>query len=444
MNIERLRQKVLDLAIRGKLVPQDPNDEPASLIIEKIKGEKARLNKEGKIKVLKEDSSYIYKGADNCYYEKRGKKEYNITEEIPFKIPDSWAWTRLGSLGEIVGGGTPSTHVKEYWENGNIVWITPAYMSSLTSNYIIDSNRKITKLGLRNSSAKLIPKGSIIMSSRAPIGYIAINNVPACTSQGCKSIVPVFTCMNEYILLVIKASITRIIEYSKGTTFNEISAAKLKELLVPLAPLNEQKRLCDMIKELHGLIKKISSDYDSIKCYSVIAKRKILENIFGPNSSYKSYYEKKYTLSELLLYEQPGPYIVKSTHYDDSYATPVLTPGKSFILGYTNEINGIYHVNNGKIIIFDDFTTASRLIDFDFKVKSSAMKILKSSNSEKFNIDYLYYLLQTICVDNDAHKRYWISEYSSVKVKVHSIENQLEIVNYIETALNTINDLNAT
>ena len=84
---------------------------------------------------------------------------------------------------------------------------------------------------------------------------------------------------------------------------------------------------------------------------------------------------------------------MESTDYDDSYHIPVLTPGKSFILGYTNEQNGIYRVNNNKVIIFDDFTTASRLVDFDFKVKSSAMKILKVSNNQLFDIDYMYYYL---------------------------------------------------
>lgn len=132
-------------------------------------------------------------------------------------------------------------------------------------------------------------------------------------------------------------------------------------------------------------------------------------------------------------YEQPGPYIVKNTDYSDSYDIPVVTPGKSFILGYTNEKEGIYH-NQNKVIIFDDFTTASRLIDFDFKVKSSAMKILKISDIKKFNIDYMYYLLQTIYVNNDTHKRYWISEYAPIKLQIHKYEEQLKIVEYIKKA----------
>ena len=143
-------------------------------------------------------------------------------------------------------------------------------------------------------------------------------------------------------------------------------------------------------------------------------------------------------MDDLLPYEQPGPYIVKSTNYDDKYDIPVLTPGKSFILGYINEKEGIYRVNNSKAIIFDDFTTASRLIDFNFKVKSSAMKILKSSDESKFNIDYLYFLLQTLYVNNDTHKRYWISEFAIKKVKVHTFDDQIKIVKTINDITNKL------
>ena len=171
------------------------------------------------------------------------------------------------------------------------------------------------------------------------------------------------------------------------------------------------------------------------------AKRLVLDEYFGENSSYKSYYENEYKLGDLLQYEQPGPFIVKSTKYNDKYVTPVLTPGKSFILGYTNESDGIYKVEGSKVIIFDDFTTASRLIDFDFKVKSSAMKILHTSNKELFDIDYLFYKLQTINIISDTHKRFWISEYSPLKVKIHTINEQKKIVEAINDAFTILNNM---
>lgn len=138
----------------------------------------------------------------------------------------------------------------------------------------------------------------------------------------------------------------------------------------------------------------------------------------------------EYELGELLPYEQPTDYIVESTDYDDSYKTPVLTAGKSFIIGYTNETKGIY--TKLPVIIFDDFTTSSQYVDFPFKVKSSAMKIL-SANSEVADLKYLFYKMQTIQFDSANHKRYWISQYSKIKLDLPTIAEQQRIVNRIET-----------
>lgn len=137
----------------------------------------------------------------------------------------------------------------------------------------------------------------------------------------------------------------------------------------------------------------------------------------------------EYELGELLEYEQPTKYAVESTKYDDKYSIPVLTAGKSFILGYTNETEGIY--NNLPVIIFDDFTTATQYVNFKFKVKSSAMKILKA-NKELALTKYLYYLMQTIHCDHDTHKRYWIQTYSKIKVAIPDITEQQRIVTKIE------------
>ena len=138
----------------------------------------------------------------------------------------------------------------------------------------------------------------------------------------------------------------------------------------------------------------------------------------------------EYELGELLSYKQPTDYIVKSTDYDYSYNTPVLTAGKSFIIGYTNEKTGIF--SNLPVIIFDDFTTSSQYADFPFKVKSSAMKIL-SVNSEIADLKYLFYKMQTIQFDSANHKRYWISEYSKIKFDLPTLAEQQRIVNRIET-----------
>ena len=135
-------------------------------------------------------------------------------------------------------------------------------------------------------------------------------------------------------------------------------------------------------------------------------------------------------LGKILEYEQPTKYIVKSENYDDSYATPVLTPGQTFILGYTDEKEGIYSAPL-PVIIFDDFTTATKLVNFPFKVKSSAMKILKPANKNVY-IPYWYYYLSSLKVDNDLHKRYWISTFSPRQVNSPSFTEQKRIAQRLD------------
>ena len=137
----------------------------------------------------------------------------------------------------------------------------------------------------------------------------------------------------------------------------------------------------------------------------------------------------EYSLNELLSYEQPTQYIVESTDYNDAYDTPVLTAGKSFILGYTDEKGGIY--DQLPVIIFDDFTTASQYVNFKFKVKSSAMKIL-TPEKELVLPKYIYYRMQIINFDHSTHKRYWIQEYSKIKVSIPPLPEQERIVARIE------------
>ncbi len=135
------------------------------------------------------------------------------------------------------------------------------------------------------------------------------------------------------------------------------------------------------------------------------------------------------SFDDYLDYIQPTPYIVESTDYDDSYKIPVLTAGKSFIKGYTNEANGIF--NSLPVIIFDDFTTANKFVNFPFKVKSSAMKILKPKD-ETVNIKFVFYYMQTVRVSFDTHKRYWISVFSKLPIPSPPKPTQLAIVSKIE------------
>ena len=250
--ISSAKSKILDLAIRGKLVPQNPNAEPASVLLERIRAEKEELIKAGKIKRDKKES-IIFKGEDNSYYEKIGDKIRCIDAEIPFDLPELWTFARLKHIGGIVGGGTPKTNISKYWD-GNIPWLTPADLSGYDSMYISTGSRTITDFGLKSSSAQMLPANSILYSSRAPIGYTAIATNPVCTNQGFKSVVPYDFSISPYLYYSLKARTDNIIQRATGTTFKEISGSEMAETIIPIPPLNEQSKIVEKVTQLQEVI----------------------------------------------------------------------------------------------------------------------------------------------------------------------------------------------
>ena len=243
---DRLRKSILQEAVRGHLVPQDPSDEPASALLERIRAERVVKVAAGELKAPKGGESVIYLGSDGGYYEKRGNGEpVCIDDEIPFEIPEGWAWARAFSIGQIVGGGTPKTTEPSYWADGDggIPWLTPADMKHVDGIYVSHGERYITDEGLKSSSTQLLPANSVLMSSRAPIGYLAISLCEMTTNQGFKSIVPDVSEMAEFILWSLDALMDGIKERSSGTTFKEISGSEFGKTLVPIAPLGEQARI---------------------------------------------------------------------------------------------------------------------------------------------------------------------------------------------------------
>ena len=137
-------------------------------------------------------------------------------------------------------------------------------------------------------------------------------------------------------------------------------------------------------------------------------------------------------LGDLLKYEQPTKYLVKSSNYNNEYKVPVLTAGKTFILGYTNEKDGIFDKKDLPVIIFDDFTTATKFVDFPFKVKSSAMKVLRIKYNDIADIKFIFYSMQKILFNANMHQRYWISKYSKIKIPLPSIKEQKRIVSLLD------------
>ena len=188
-------------------------------------------------------------------------------EEWPYALPDGWKWVYLGKITTIVGGGTPSSRCPEYYDDGGIPWITPADLSDYNEVYISHGRRNITQLGLEKSSAKLMPENTVLLSSRAPIGYVAIAANDICTNQGFKSFLPSIHFIPEYLYWFLKGNQSLLQQYASGTTFLELSSRRASEIKFPIAPLSEQRRLVARIESLFAKLdaarEKVQSVLDS-------------------------------------------------------------------------------------------------------------------------------------------------------------------------------------
>ena len=421
MDTKKLRQKILDLAIHGKLVPQDPNDEPASVLLERIRAEKERLIKEGKIKRSRKTA----KTSDTPHY-----------EHINFALPKNW---QLSTLGEVF-----------YMHAGkNIV------ASEISSNADETYRYKcIGGNGLRGYVQQFNTEGSFPIIGRQGALCGNINYVEGRFYATEHAVVVDTFCKTNVkwaFYFLIKLNLN---QYATATAQPGLSVNTICDVQIPLPPLTEQQRIVAEIERWFALIDTVEQGKADLQTAIKQTKSKILDlAIHGklvpqdPNDEPVSELLKRinpkaqitcdnehypklpkgwsiYRLGDVVKYEQPTAYIVQSTAYSDAYPIPVLTAGKLFIIGHTKETEGIY--NRLPCIIFDDFTTDSRLVDFPFKVKSSAMKILQVHYGVE--VEYVSLFMSITRLVGDTHKRYWISEYSKLEIPIPPQEEQKRII----------------
>jgi type I restriction enzyme S subunit len=190
-----------------------------------------------------------------------------------------WKVKKINDIATVVNGGTPDTNRKDFW-GGNILWITPKDMGKLSSIYVDDTERKITEAGLKNSSAKMIPPNSIILSSRAPIGHLAINNFEISTNQGCKGIIPKKEILTKYLYYFLRNSIELLNSLGTGTTFKELSSTKLNDVEVPIPPLPEQQHIVGILDQSFAAIDQAIENTAINKEYSKEIYEAFIDNIF--------------------------------------------------------------------------------------------------------------------------------------------------------------------
>ncbi len=201
-----------------------------------------------------------------------------MTEKL-WEVPKQWQWAVLKELGDIVSGATPSTKEPEYW-GGDIVWFAPSDLTGYKQKFISRGAKTLTEYGLENSSARTMPAGSVMFSSRAPVGYVAINSVPAATNQGFKSLVPHIGIFNEYVYYYLKASRELAQQRATGTTFKEISGAAFGVLPIPIAPTNEQRRIVEKIEALFDEIDKGVESLNAAKTSLALYRQSLLKAAF--------------------------------------------------------------------------------------------------------------------------------------------------------------------
>lgn len=442
MNTKALRQKILDLAIHGKLVPQDPNDEPASVLLERIKAEKERLIKEGKIKRTKRSKA----ACDKPHYENED-----------FAIPNSWTMAEMSDLFLL----NPKNEVDDETEVGFVPMV--CVEDGFSGNHSFETRKwEDVKKGYCH-----FQNGDIGVAKISPcfenLKSCILHSLPNGVGTGTTELV-ILRSLGVYVpfyMYLFKSSwyISQGTKYFKGVVGQQrVNKAIFTDLKVPLPSVAEQKRIVAEIKRWFAFIDIIEHEKSDLQENIKQTKSKFLDlAIHGelvpqdPNDEPATELLKRINpkaeitcdnphyrnlpkgwavcrLEDIVEYEQPTAYIVSSTDYDDSYPTPVLTAGKSFLIGHTNDDEGIF--SKLPCIIFDDFTTDSKLVNFPFKVKSSAMKILKVHKN--LDIEYVASFMSITRLIGNTHKRYWISEYSKLEIPLPPYKEQVRIMNQIK------------
>ena len=387
---------------------------------------------------------------------------------MPFEIPEEWCWCRLDCVGEIVTGSTPSKDNVDYY-GGSVPFYKPTDLEQGINT--IEASDSLTELGF--SVSRQLPSQSILVTCiGATIGKTGLIQKRGTCNQQINAIISNDMVLPEYLYYTCISGYMQneIIGRASATTLPILNKNKFSEIPIPVPPIQEQHRIISKIKTFFSFVIELeNSDKELIGSIST-AKSKILDlaihgklvpqdesdepasellkriNPKAIASCDNPHYEQipdgwcVCTLEDIIDYEQPQAYIVHSTDYSDSYKIPVLTAGKSFIIGYTNEQDGI--CDNVPVIIFDDFTTDSKYVDFPFKVKSSAMKILHVKDG--INIKYVAYFMSVTRLIGDTHKRYWISEYSKENIPLPPKAEQDRIVTQIERLMCSLDSIAET
>ena len=384
---------------------------------------------------------------------------------MPFEIPESWVWTTVGNICSKIGSGsTPrgsnySANGIPFFRSQNVYNNKLVYDDIKYISEEVHQKMKGTEV-LANDLLLNITGGSLGRCAVVPVDFNCGN-----VSQHVCIMRSVLVEPEYFHALVLSSYFAKSMKIT-GSGREGLPKYNLEQMGFPLPPLTEQQRIVTEIEHWFALLDQIEQEKSDLQTIIKQTKSKILDlAIHGKlvpqdlndepaidllrriNSNFKPCDNAHYKnlpsgwsicrLEDIVDYEQPQAYIVGSTNYSEDYSIPVLTAGKSFIIGYTNETDGI--CDNLPVIIFDDFTTDSRFVDFPFKVKSSAMKILRVK--KEIDIRYVCFYMSITRLVGDTHKRYWISEYSKLPIPIPPKAEQERIVQTVTDLLGKLDSI---
>lgn len=358
------------------------------------------------------------------------------------QVPEGWKLGLLDDFAERGSGHTPSKSKPEYW-NGGIKWVSLSDSHQLDNGYVYETDKEISELGIENSSAVLHPKETVFMSRDAGVGKSGVMFSPMAVSQHFIA----WRCDNKeklnswFLYNWLQFNKQEFERQAVGSTIKTIGLPYFKKLKIMVPPYAEQQKIVQIlstwdkaITTTEQLLSNSQQQKKALMQQLLTGKKRLLDDC-GEKFSGKW---KRAKLGELLDYLQPTKYLVESAEYSNEYKTPVLTAGKTFILGYTNETEGIFE-EKLPAIIFDDFTTDSKFVDFPFKAKSSAMKILIPKRG--VSIEFVFESMQIINYATGGHQRHWISNYAFLKISLPSLDEQQKIASVITTVNQKIRNL---
>nr|WP_262359741.1 restriction endonuclease subunit S [Enterococcus faecalis] len=356
---------------------------------------------------------------------------------------EDWELCKLGDgIAQIGDGihGTPS-----YVEDGDVFFINGNNL--VNGKIVISQETKSVDESQLTNTEKSLNGNTILMSINGTIGNLAWYHGEKVMLGKSTAYLKVSDFNKEFIYTLLQTEKTS--NYFKsnltGTTIKNLGLKTIRETPALIPTSLEQKKIGIFFNSIEDIITLHQRKLDQLK----ELKKAYLQLMFVPSNTknnkvpklrfanFKGEWE-QCKLGNVLNYEQPTKYIVKTTNYDDKFNIPVLTAGQSFILGYTNELDGVKDVSKeNPVIIFDDFTTGSHYVDFPFKVKSSAIKLLTVVH-ERNDFYFVYRILKNIKYSPQGHERHWISKYSVFDINMPRFEEQRKIGNFIKQLDNTI------